>query len=180
MAIERLSGGLTPADGADPRTFPSIFNDAADEIEAVEGRVSTVEGDVSALDGRVDNLDTDDVAEGATNLYYTDARVLEVAAPLLFAENLQTANYTLALSDSAKVVAMNATVARTVTVPTNASVAFPVGTVVNVYRVGTGSVTVAGASGVTVRNAGAIRSEFGEVSLRKRATNEWVLSGDVS
>ena len=49
MAITRLSGGLTPADGSDPRTFPSIFNVAADEIEAVEGRVSTVEGDVSDL-----------------------------------------------------------------------------------------------------------------------------------
>jgi hypothetical protein len=33
MSITRLSGGLTPADGADPRTFPSIFNSAADFIE---------------------------------------------------------------------------------------------------------------------------------------------------
>jgi hypothetical protein len=33
MAIERLSGGLTPADGSDPRTFPTIFNEAADFIE---------------------------------------------------------------------------------------------------------------------------------------------------
>jgi len=34
MSITRLSDGLTPADGADPRTFPTIFNEAADEIEA--------------------------------------------------------------------------------------------------------------------------------------------------
>jgi len=33
MAITRLSGGLTPADGADPRTFPAIWNDAVDELE---------------------------------------------------------------------------------------------------------------------------------------------------
>jgi hypothetical protein len=33
MAIERLSGGLTPADGSDPRTFPTIFNAAADYVE---------------------------------------------------------------------------------------------------------------------------------------------------
>jgi hypothetical protein len=36
MSITRLSGGLTPADGSDPRTFPTIFNDAADFIEDIE------------------------------------------------------------------------------------------------------------------------------------------------
>jgi hypothetical protein len=34
MAITRLSGGLTPADGANPRTFPTIWNDTADALEA--------------------------------------------------------------------------------------------------------------------------------------------------
>lgn len=34
MAVTRLSGGLTPADGADPRTFPAIWNATADDIEA--------------------------------------------------------------------------------------------------------------------------------------------------
>jgi hypothetical protein len=35
MAITRLTGGLTPADGSDPRTFPAIWNSAADEIESI-------------------------------------------------------------------------------------------------------------------------------------------------
>lgn len=35
MAIQRLSGGLTPADGADPRTFPTIWNDFADQGEVL-------------------------------------------------------------------------------------------------------------------------------------------------
>jgi hypothetical protein len=34
MSIERLSGGLTPADGGDPRTFPAIWNGTADDLEA--------------------------------------------------------------------------------------------------------------------------------------------------
>ena len=34
MAITRLSGGNTPADGADPRTFPAIWNGTADDLEA--------------------------------------------------------------------------------------------------------------------------------------------------
>ena len=88
LDIDRLVGGLTPADPADPRTFPAIWNETADEIEAVEGRVTTNEGDISGLDGRVTtaegdigqlqtdvaNLDTDDVPEGVGNLYYTDQR----------------------------------------------------------------------------------------------------------
>jgi hypothetical protein len=36
MAIERLSGGLSPANGSDPRTFPDIWNVTADEIEQVQ------------------------------------------------------------------------------------------------------------------------------------------------
>ena len=40
MSITRLSDGLTPADGADPRTFPTIFNAAADLIEQNESDVA--------------------------------------------------------------------------------------------------------------------------------------------
>jgi hypothetical protein len=36
MAITRLSGGLTPANGADPRTFPAVWNGTADDLEAGE------------------------------------------------------------------------------------------------------------------------------------------------
>ena len=118
---------------------------------------------------------TDNINEGATNLYYTNARVQNIAAPLYFVENVVTANYTLQLSDVAKVVAFNSSSNLTLTVPTNATAAFPIGTVLNVYRAGTGTVTISGAGGVTVRNSGTIPQQFGERSLRKRGTNEWVL-----
>jgi hypothetical protein len=184
ISVTRLSGGTTPADGSDPRTFPTIWNGTADSLEALDTDDVAEGANLYYTDARVDAViaasDTDDLSEGATNLYYTNARVEAIAAPLLFVENGQTENYTLALSDSAKVVAMNNASARTVTIPANATVAFPVGSVVNVYRQGAGAVTVAAAAGVTLRNGGAISSQFGEVSCRKRATNEWVLAGDAS
>jgi hypothetical protein len=34
MSIFRLTGGTTPANAADPRSFPTIWNDTADDIEA--------------------------------------------------------------------------------------------------------------------------------------------------
>jgi hypothetical protein len=35
VTVTRLTGGLTPGDGADPRTFPAIWNDTADTIDAL-------------------------------------------------------------------------------------------------------------------------------------------------
>lgn len=92
----------------------------------------------------------------------------------------QTADYTLVLTDAGKVVEVDSGSARTVTVPPNASVAFPVGTIVEVCQVGAGTVTVAAGSGVTVRQAGALAGQWATVSLRKRATNEWVLTGELA
>ena len=39
--VTRLVGGLTPADGADPRTFPTIWNATADDIEQAEADIAT-------------------------------------------------------------------------------------------------------------------------------------------
>jgi hypothetical protein len=36
MAVQRLAGGNTPANGGDPRTFPAIWNGTADDLEAGE------------------------------------------------------------------------------------------------------------------------------------------------
>lgn len=35
LDITRLSGGNTPADGSDPRTFPAIWNATANALEAL-------------------------------------------------------------------------------------------------------------------------------------------------
>lgn len=94
--------------------------------------------------------------------------------------NNQTGDYTLQLSDAGKVIEVNSASPQTVTVPPNSSVAFPVGSVVELYAMGAGTVTVAAGSGVTVRNAGALAAQYATASLRKRATDEWVLSGELA
>jgi hypothetical protein len=92
---------------------------------------------------------------------------------------VKTGDYTLALADANKVVPMNKPTAGTVTVPLNSSVPFPIGTVIGIYNLSSELVEVTGASGVTVRNDGFL-DQYIEVSLRKRAENEWVLAGLVS
>jgi hypothetical protein len=91
----------------------------------------------------------------------------------LTTENIQTGSYTLALTDRNRVVAMNNSTAATVTVPTDASVNFPVGSIVNIARIGTGSVTLAGA-GVTLSRTGLFGANE-EIRLRKRAANNWIV-----
>ncbi len=88
--------------------------------------------------------------------------------------------YTLALTDGGKVVEMDNAAANTLTVPPNATVAFPVGTIIEVYRMGVGVTTVAAGTGVIVRNAGSLRAQYSTAALRKRATDEWVLGGDLT
>lgn len=97
--------------------------------------------------------------------------------------NTQTGTaYTLVLADADRVVELNNASPVTVTVPTNASVAFAVGTMIPLCQLGAGLVTISPAVGVTIRTSSSstTRVQYAEASLRKRATNEWVLSGDLA
>lgn len=49
--VTRLSGGLTPADGADPRTFPAIWNSTATDIESLQSSSVTYGTAITALQG---------------------------------------------------------------------------------------------------------------------------------
>jgi hypothetical protein len=90
-------------------------------------------------------------------------------------ENVQTGNYTFALVDSGRVVAMNNTAAATVTIPNDSSVNFPIGSVVYVNRLNTGTVTIAGAAGVTINGLPSNQlANLQEIGFRKRVANSWV------
>ncbi len=91
-------------------------------------------------------------------------------------ENVQVASYMLILSDGGKIVTMDVAGANTLTVPTNAAVAFPIGTIIGIYQKGAGATTVQGDTGVVVVNAGGVGGQGAMASLWKRGTNEWVLT----
>jgi hypothetical protein len=70
----------------------------------------------------------------------------------------------------------------TLTIPTNASVAFPVNTRIDLLQYGAGQVTVGGA-GVTINSSGAklkLTGQYSGASLWKKATDTWVLIGDLT
>jgi len=96
--------------------------------------------------------------------------------------NAQTGTtYTLALTDAAKLVTLTNAAAITLTVPTNASVAFPIGTQILLYQGGAGQVTIS--SSATLRSQGSklkITGQYGLAGLVKVDTDEWVAFGNLA
>ncbi len=93
----------------------------------------------------------------------------------------QTDDYTLVLGDADTVVEMDKATAVVLSIPDNATVAFPLGTLIEIYQKGAGTVTVTGV-GIILRAPGGTktRTQYSTVALRKRDTDEWVLTGDTT
>jgi hypothetical protein len=100
----------------------------------------------------------------------------------------ETASYTAVLANNGQVVTMNNASANTFSIPTNASVAFPVGTQINVLQIGAGQTTIqAVTSGTTsILSTGAtaaapkIRARYGMATCIKASTDLWYVVGDIS
>ena len=95
----------------------------------------------------------------------------------------QTASYTLVLADAGKLIRQNVGTANTVTIPANASVAFPIGTQISVSQAGAGQTTLTPATGVTINSPGSAtktRVQFSTAKLVKTGADVWLLSGDIA
>jgi hypothetical protein len=96
--------------------------------------------------------------------------------------NRQTASYTLVLGDNGKLIEMNVGSANNLTVPLNSSVAFPIGTQIDVIQYGAGQTTIVATSGVTINSQSGylkIGVRYSAVTLIKIGTNEWYCIGNL-
>jgi len=92
-------------------------------------------------------------------------------------------NTVLSLDDANCIVPVNNTSAITITVPSDTTANFPIGTNIVIYQKGTGQVTITGAVGVTVLSNSSKRKTTGQyssVALFKLASNSWLLGGDLT
>ena len=87
--------------------------------------------------------------------------------------------YTPVLTDEGKAITLTNAAAIALTIPTNVSVAFPVGTTMTIIQGGAGLVTATGAVGVTVNgiSAGskATAAAYEGLALIKTATDTWII-----
>lgn len=96
--------------------------------------------------------------------------------------NAKTASYTLVLGDAGDIIEISNAGAVTLTVPANASVAFPIGTMITVIQTGAGQITVTPAATVTINGNPGLKTngQWAAATLIKRATNTWVLIGNIT
>lgn len=97
--------------------------------------------------------------------------------------NTQDATYTAVLGDSGRCLLHTSASAHTWTIPTNAAVAYPTGTVIVLANIGSGVTTIARGSGVALRISGTSTdqdvdiAQHGIASIIKLDTNSWYISG---
>ena len=131
--------------------------------------------------------DTDLVKDGASAMRTIGNGFDDALAKLTL--NAQTATYTAVLTDNRnKLVTMSVAGANDFQIPTNANVAYPVGTVINVIQIGAGQTTIkAVTSGTTtISSTGAsatapkLRAQYSAASCIKVATDTWYVVGDIA
>ena len=126
----------------------------------------------------------------ATGFPFSTGDILTASAAnglVAFTLNDQTGtSYTPVIADQYQVLITRSNAgASTLEIPTNASVAFPVGTVITVLNKGAGAVTISGAGGVTVASAGAtsaspVLNQYKSAALIQVAANSWYVVGAIA
>jgi len=109
------------------------------------------------------------------------------AALVIDAKTGTTYTFVLADANNELITASNAS-AQTYSIPTNASVAFPIGCQINIIQIGAGQVTInAVTSGTTtVLSTGAtaaapkLRAQYSVATLIKAGTDLWYVTGDIA
>jgi hypothetical protein len=125
----------------------------------------------------------------ATRQSFTAGQVLTAAqqnslATAQIALNAQTGtSYTAVLTDDGDLVTFDNASAITFTIPPNSSVAFGIGTQINIMQLGAGQVTITAGVGVTLRSAGSklkTKEQYAVATCCKIATDTWVVIGNLA
>jgi len=139
---------------------------------------------VDDSDGDKFKIDTGATVGGATAIE-VDGTVAAVPTvwtpyPVLKINAQSGTTYTLVLTDSNKLVTFSSGSATTVTIPPNSSVAYSIGTVIAMTQLGSGLVTLAAGSGVTIRQRNGLNAggQYAMWSVIKIDSDTWSLAGD--
>ena len=159
-------------------TTAAVGNDArlSDTRTPTDGTVTTAKFVAGSLTTQSEGIGAND----------SDTQIPTSSAVKRYADTVswvtKTASYALVLADLGSGFLMNVATANTLTVPTNATQAIPIGAVIPCGTIGAGQVTVTPADGtVTLRSRVGLKSagQYAEWSLTKIGTNEWLVTGDL-
>jgi hypothetical protein len=112
------------------------------------------------------------------------AAELDAVATAMIAINAQTGTtYTTVLTDDGKLVTCDNASPIALTIPPASSVAYGIGTQINIMQLGAGQVTITAGAGVTLNSAGSklkTSAQYAVATCAKIASDTWVVVGNLS
>jgi hypothetical protein len=156
----------------------SLLNTGSGAVVATAAGTTSIPIIAKGASGQTGNLQEWRNASNTVLASVTSAGVFNTP----FVTNAQTASYTAVLADAGKLVEISNASANNFTVPLNSSVAYPIGTQINILQTGAGQTTVVATGGVTINATPGLklRAQWSSATLIKRGTDTWVLVGDLS
>ena len=135
---------------------------------------------VAFSEGSLDDLELNNIK--AAGVVFTDGTQTKAGVPSLTTFVEKTASYTLdTLAHQDNVIEMNSTSPTTFTIPTNATLAWPIGASMDIFQTNTGEVTIDAVVGVTLNKTpgNKLRTQWSSATILKRGTDNWILYGDL-
>jgi hypothetical protein len=171
---------------ADPATF--VVGTDPISVFQFAGSGTVTAGTNISVDGHqvsvVSNPTFAGLVTASSGVKFADDTIqMSAAVPSLTSFSEKTANYTLdTLDHKDNVVEMNSSSPLTFTIPTNATLSWPVGASMDIFQTGTGQVTVAAASGATLNGTpgNKLRTQWSSCTIMKRSADSWVIYGDLT
>ena len=112
------------------------------------------------------------------------AAELDAVATAMIAINAQTGTtYTTVLADDGKLITADNASPIALTIPPNSSVAYGIGTQINIMQLGAGQITITAGAGVTLRSSGSklkTKDQYAVTTCAKIDTDTWVVVGNLS
>jgi len=144
---------------------------------------------ISALTAKGANLATTDrfaiaeVGGGSFNSKHITGSEIIDGVKLTTQRGVSSFPNTFSLADANKFLTLDSSSANVSTIPPNSSVAFPIGTRIEITQDNTGQSQVVAGSGVTLRAAGGaskLSAQYATATLLKVQTDIWYLFGSIT
>ena len=188
-AVTKTTLGLgnvdNTADTAKPVSTAQTTAIATAKAEAIADATSQVNALLTGAPAALNTLDELAAALGDdANFAASVTTSLGLKVDSLTPISQKTASYTLSsLTERDDLIEMSSASALVLTIPTDATLDFPIGTSIDILQTGAGQVTVAPVSGTVTVNATPglkLRTTWSSATLFKRAANTWVVFGDLT
>ncbi|MGO4909975.1 DUF2793 domain-containing protein [Pseudorhodobacter sp. W20_MBD10_FR17] len=122
------------------------------------------------------------IADEALHVRFTGGAWVEVPRPgVVRIRTLTGASHTLEAVDLGSIIEATGSSAVTVTIPTEGSVPFETGTLINITQVGSGATTLQAAAGVSLNGVAGgsveLTGQWSGAALTKRGADAWIIQG---